>query len=100
MRPIPPNGHAHYASQDRSIGGDRGKLVAYAEITIDDCFLVRDLKISHRPPGYYITIPQVKLKNGKYKVIAFATDAGMRKMIEDAVIAEYEKLAGKGSRLP
>ena len=40
-------------------------------------------------------MPRVKLKNGKYKEIAFASDANTRKMIEDAVIAEYEKVAGK-----
>jgi DNA-binding cell septation regulator SpoVG len=45
-------------------------------------------------------MPQAKLKNGRYKAIASALDPKTKKMIEDAVIAEYEKLAGKGSRLP
>ena len=45
-------------------------------------------------------MPRGKLKNGAYKEIAFALDAKTRKMIEDVVIAEYEKLAGKRGRLP
>jgi len=77
---------------------DEGNLVAYADITIDDCFRVRDLKLFRRPTEYYIAMPQVKLKNGRYKEIALALDAQTRKKIEDAVIAEYEKVAGKRTR--
>ena len=74
---------------------DGPNLLGYAEITIDDCFRVRDLRIFRRPTGYSIAMPQAKLNNGKYKEIAFALDAKTRKMIEDTVIAEYEKVAGK-----
>jgi stage V sporulation protein G len=77
---------------------DEGNLVANADITIDDCFRVRDLKIFRRPNGYYIAMPQAKLKNGRYKEIAFALDAQTRKKIEDMVTAEYEKVAGKRTR--
>ena len=61
---------------------------------------MRDLKILRQSTGYRVAMPQVKLKNGKYKEIASALDVKTRKIIEDAVIAEYEKLAGKDSRLP
>jgi DNA-binding cell septation regulator SpoVG len=33
---------------------NEGNLVAYADITIDNCFCVRDLKIFRRPPGYVV----------------------------------------------
>jgi stage V sporulation protein G len=74
---------------------DAGHLVAFADITIDNCFRVRDIKILRRPSGYHIAMPQVKERGGKYKEIAFALDAKTRKMIEDTVAAEYEKVAGK-----
>jgi stage V sporulation protein G len=77
---------------------DAGNLVAFADITIDNCFRVRDLKIFRRPTGYHIAMPQVKEKGSKYKEIAFALDAKTRKMIEDSVTAEYEKVAGKRTR--
>jgi stage V sporulation protein G len=77
---------------------NRGNLVAYADITIDDCFRVRNLKIFRRPTGYSIAMPQAKLKNGRYNEIVFALDAQTRKKIEDAVTAEYEKVAGKRTR--
>ena len=74
---------------------DGPNLLGYAEITIDDCFYVGDFLIFRQPSGYRFAMPRVKLNSGKYKEIAFALDAPTRKMIEDAVIAEYEKVAGK-----
>lgn len=73
-------------------------LVGYAEIILDDCFCVRDLKILRRAAGYYITMPGTKSKDGKYMEIAFGLDAATRKMIADAVIAEYERVLAKASR--
>jgi len=43
-------------------------------------------------------MPQMKEKDGKYREVAYATNAKTRKMIEEAVVAEYEKLAGKRTR--
>ena len=74
---------------------DGGNLVAYANITIDDFFRVNDFRIFRRPTGYYITMPQAKEKDGKYREVAYALNPETLKMIEDAVIAEYEKAAGK-----
>jgi stage V sporulation protein G len=74
---------------------NEGNLVAYADITIDNCFRVRDLKILHRPSGYYVAMPQVRQEDGTYREIAFAMNAKTRKMIERAVIAEYRKAVGK-----
>jgi stage V sporulation protein G len=73
----------------------KNKLLGYAEIVIDDCFCVRDFKIIRQRTGYHIAVPQVKLENGSFKDIAFALDAETRIMIENAVIAEYEKGVGK-----
>jgi hypothetical protein len=40
-------------------------------------------------------MPRVKLQSDKYKEIASALDAQTQRMIEDAVIAEYDKVTGK-----
>ena len=53
----------------------KNNLVGYAEITIDDCFCVRDLIIFRQPRGYRIAMPRVKLQSGRYKEIASALDA-------------------------
>jgi DNA-binding cell septation regulator SpoVG len=76
----------------RVLTTDEGNLLAYADITINHSFMVRDLKIFRRPRGYFVAMPQVKQTNGKYREIAFAINAKTRKMIEEAVIAEYKKV--------
>ena len=72
-----------------------GNLLAYADITIDHSFVIRDLQIFRRPRGYFVAMPQVKQEDGTYREIAFAINAKTRKMIEAAVIAEYRKAVGK-----
>ena len=78
----------------RVLTTNEGNLLAYADITIDNCFRVRDLKIFRRPPEYFVAMPQVRQENGTYQEIAFAMNAKTRKMIEEAVIAEYKKVTG------
>jgi stage V sporulation protein G len=72
-----------------------GNLLAYADITIDHSLVIRDLQIFRRPRGYFVAMPQVKQEDGTYRDIAFAINAKTRKMIEEAVIAEYRKAVGK-----
>jgi len=40
-------------------------------------------------------MPQVKQEDGTYREIAFAINAETRNMIEEAVLAEYKKVAAK-----
>jgi DNA-binding cell septation regulator SpoVG len=77
---------------------DGPNLLGFAEITIDDCFCVEDLIIFRKPFGYRIEMPRVKLQSGSYKEIASPLDPTTQKMIDDAVIGEYEKVAGKFAR--
>lgn len=79
----------------RVLTTNEGNLMAYADITIDNCFRVRDLKIFRRPPGYFVAMPQVKQEDGTYREIAFAINAKTRNLIEEAVIDEYKKVAAK-----
>ena len=79
----------------RVLTTNEGNLLAYADITIDNCFRVRDLKIFRRPIGYFVAMPQVKQEDGTYREIAFAINAKTRKTIEEAVIDEYKKVAAK-----
>lgn len=78
---------------------DEEKLRAYVTITFDHCFVIRDLKIIHGTTGFFISMPSKKRKDGTYKDIAHPINNATRRMIEEKVIAEYEKvLAGGGGR--
>jgi stage V sporulation protein G len=67
------------------------KLKAFATITLDNCFVVRDLKIIHGSTGLFIAMPSRKKKDGTYADVAHPLDSGTRHAIEEAVISEYQR---------
>jgi stage V sporulation protein G len=74
---------------------DNEKLKGYATIILDDCFVVRDLKVIQGNNGLFIAMPSKKTKDGTYRDTAHPLNNETRRMIEDAVIGEYERgLAG------
>ncbi|MDP6559705.1 MAG: septation regulator SpoVG [Candidatus Binatia bacterium] len=78
---------------------DEDKLKAYVTVTFDHCFVVRDLKIIRGTSGFFVSMPSKKRKDGTHKDIAHPLNNETRRMIEEKIIAEYEKaLAEAGSR--
>ncbi len=78
---------------------DEEKLRAYVTITFDHCFVIRDLKLIHGATGLFVSMPSKKRKDGTYKDIAHPINNETRRMIEEKIIAEYQKvLAGGGSQ--
>ncbi len=75
---------------------DEDKLKAYVTITLDHCFVIRDLKIIHSATGFFVSMPSKKRKDGTYKDIAHPINNETRRMIEDKIIAEYHKLLADG----
>jgi len=67
------------------------KLKAYVTITFDDCFVVRDLKVINGNNGLFVAMPSKKRKDGTFKDTAHPLNNETRKMIEQKVLAEYEK---------
>jgi len=69
------------------------KLKAYATVTFDDCFVVRDLKVIHGNSGLFVAMPSKKRKDGSFKDIAHPLNNDFRAKIEKAVLDAYEKEA-------
>lgn len=67
------------------------RLKAYVSITIEDCFVVRDLKIINGNNGLFVAMPSKKRKDGQFKDIAHPLNAETREQIENDVFAAYEK---------
>lgn len=66
------------------------RLKAYVSITIDNCFVVRDLKIIQGPSGLFVAMPSKKRKDGQFRDIAHPLNQDTRATIEDAVFEAYE----------
>ncbi len=72
---------------------DEDKLRAYVTITLDACFVVRDLKVIQGTGGLFVAMPAKKRKDGTYKDIAHPLNSEMRDKLERLVLAEFEKVA-------
>ena len=57
---------------------DEDKLKAYVTITLDNCFVIRDLKVIHGASGLFIAMPAKRRKDGTYKDIAHPLNADTR----------------------
>jgi stage V sporulation protein G len=71
------------------------KLKAYVSIVLDDCFVVRDLKVISGNGGLFVAMPSKRRKDGVFKDIAHplnqSTREEMEKQILDAYLAEIRR---------
>ena len=67
------------------------RLKAYATITFDDCFIIRDLKIIDGNNGLFVAMPSKKRKDVTFRDTAHPLNNETRERIEDVVLREYEK---------
>ena len=74
------------------------KLKAYATITFDDCFVVRDLKVINGNNGLFVAMPSKKRKDGTFKDIAHPLNNEFRAKIEKAVLDSYETETQAGAK--
>ena len=77
---------------------DEDKLRAYVTITFDHCFVVRDLKIIRGTTGLFVSMPSKRRKDGTYKDIAHPLNNETRRMIEEKIIAQFEKVLAEAGR--
>lgn len=80
------------------------RLKAYITITIDECFVIRDLKIIKGHEGLFVAMPSKKRKDGQFKDIAHPLNQETRDHIEkcifDAYKAEVESLGSALKEIP
>lgn len=66
------------------------RLKAYVSITINDVFVVRDLKVIKGNGGLFVAMPSKKRKDGQFRDIAHPLNQETRDHIEKAVFDAYE----------
>lgn len=77
------------------------KLKAFVSIVFDQSFMVNDIKIIQGREGLFISMPSRKKKNGEFKDVAHPLNNETRRMIEDKVLGEYERILGeRGEKMP
>ena len=76
----------------RLVKKDEGKLKAVASITIDNCFVVHDVKILEGNEDFFIAMPSKKTPDGEYKDIVHPLNTETREMLKRVVLEEFEKI--------
>ena len=74
----------------RRVGGE-GKLKAYVTVTLDNCFVVHNIKVIHGRSGTFIAMPSRKTKSGEYKDVAHPINSEFRSSLQERVLAAYEE---------
>lgn len=68
-----------------------GKLKAYATITLDDCFVIHNVKVIEGKSGAFIAMPSRKTKRGEYKDIAHPICSDFRNELQEAILTAFEE---------
>lgn len=70
-----------------------GKMKAVVSITLDDEFVVHDIKVIEGEKGMFIAMPSRKAADGEYRDIAHPINSGTRERIQEIILKEYEAAA-------
>ena len=62
-----------------------GKLKAVVSITMDEEFVVHDIKVIEGEKGLFIAMPSKKALDGEYRDIAHPINSGTREKYEEAL---------------
>ena len=75
----------------RKVEGDKDiRVKAYVSITLDDCFVVHNIKIINGQTGVFIAMPSRKTNTGEYKDVAHPIIPEFRAKIQQKILEKYE----------
>lgn len=67
-----------------------GKMKAVVSITIDDEFVVHDIKIIEGEKGMFIAMPSRKAADGEYRDIAHPINTATRERLQSMILSKYQ----------
>ena len=68
-----------------------GKMKAVVSITIDEEFVIHDIKIIEGEKGRFIAMPSRKTAEGEYKDIAHPIKSSTRELIQNLILQKYNE---------
>ena len=66
-----------------------GNLLAYANVTIGDCFKIDGFRICSGENGLYVNMPSTQDKQGKWRDVCWPVTADFRRQLNDALSEGY-----------
>lgn len=71
---------------------DTGRLKGYATFVIDNCFIIRDVKIIEGEKGLFVSMPSRRKQDGSFRDIVHPLNSETRTVIEQMVIEQFGKV--------
>ncbi len=68
-----------------------GKMKAVVSITIDDEFVVHDIKVIQGDKGMFIAMPSRKAADGEYRDIAHPINTATRERLQQMILEKYQE---------
>lgn len=68
-----------------------GRMKAIVSITLDNEFVVHDIKVIEGEKGLFIAMPSKKAADGEYRDIAHPINSETRDLIQTMILESYEK---------
>ena len=68
-----------------------GKMRAVVSITIDEEFVVHDIKVIEGDKGLFIAMPSRKAADGEYRDIAHPINSDTRERIQTLILQKYQE---------
>lgn len=67
-------------------------MKAVVSITLDDVFVVHDIKVIEGEKGLFIAMPSRRAGDGEYRDIAHPINSETREMIQSIILEKYEEV--------
>ncbi|MBS6396955.1 MAG: septation regulator SpoVG [Clostridiales bacterium] len=74
-----------------------GKMKAVVSITIDEEFVVHDIKVIEGEKGLFIAMPSRKASDGEYRDIAHPINSSTRDFIQMMILKRYEETVAEAA---
>lgn len=68
-----------------------GRMKALVSITLDEAFVIHDLRVMEGNSGLFVAMPSKRTPDGEFRDIAHPINSDMRQEIQDAVMKVYDE---------
>ena len=69
-----------------------GKMKAVVSITLDDEFVIHDIKVIEGEKGLFIAMPSRRTGDGEYRDIAHPINSDTREKVQNVILQRYEEV--------
>ncbi|MBV5192266.1 septation regulator SpoVG [Staphylococcus chromogenes] len=68
-----------------------GRMKALVSITLDESFVIHDLRVIEGNSGLFVAMPSKRTPDGEFRDVAHPINSDMRQEIQDAVMKVYDE---------